>query len=330
MPALMLYGARIARGARATPDFAKDTVGYTDGGCRKAATGHGSETTAGWGAVVLTDDGEDAAVELHGPVCCEEQDWRHLGASRGTNNTAELTAIAELLLWARDHDHKKGAIYVYYDSKYAANAAQNGPTPEAKNLELATTVHGLYRQVSRTRRVELVHVYGHTGNRWNEHADMLATRGQGLTDDDPQCAAGRYAPGARRVPLPTPGAHGAAARMPAPDSANGLRTILRGAMVQAVVSVRKATMDPTRQPPTPSAAAAVAVAQACMRHAAERDFYAACGKARTYGPWSSKPLNDARQCTLPFAQPATKAEFGAKWAGVARVRNGERMEMLLR
>ena len=63
---------------------------------------------------------------------------------------------------------------------------------------------------------------------------------------------------------------------------------------------------------------------------AERDFYAACGKGRTYGPWSSNPLNDARQCTLPFAQPATKAEFGAKWAGVARVRNGERMEMLLR
>ena len=52
--------------------------------------------------------------------------------------------------------------------------------------------------------------------------------------------------------------------------------------------------------------------------------------ARSYGPWSSNPLNDARQCTLPFAQPATKAEFGAKWAGVARVRNGERMEMLLR
>ena len=70
---------------------------YTDGSFDPAA--------AGWGFAVY--DGEDthdhnSLFDIFGPVILDPQDQRFLGAQQSSNNTRELTAIAEALTWLRD------------------------------------------------------------------------------------------------------------------------------------------------------------------------------------------------------------------------------------
>ena len=91
---------------------------YTDG------SGPGRhEVAAGWGFTVVTGgDGEadTAATEVHsrcGHVVTDTQDARYLGAERATNNTAELTAIAEALKYVTA-DQSGRPVLIRYDSLY--------------------------------------------------------------------------------------------------------------------------------------------------------------------------------------------------------------------
>ena len=74
---------------------------YPDGSClfkrRKA-------TTAGWGLVVfrfgdVPENGGVPIVSACGPVNVDSKSSMFLGAERWTNHTAELSAVAEFLLW---------------------------------------------------------------------------------------------------------------------------------------------------------------------------------------------------------------------------------------
>ena len=57
-----------------------------------------------------------------GPVATDPKDDYNIGAERGTNNTAELSALAHALSWALtcDTDHDE-PLLIRYDSTYAAN-----------------------------------------------------------------------------------------------------------------------------------------------------------------------------------------------------------------
>ena len=125
----------------------------------------------------------------------------------GSNNTAELTAIGEALLWClqyfRNANNTPAAtiqrIVIRYDSEYAANSVQ-GIFNGKKNTELIAEVRKYYtalKQVilvggstrSEALEVDFSYVKGHSGARWNEYSDMLAGRGA----SGEACSTGRYA-----------------------------------------------------------------------------------------------------------------------------------------
>ncbi len=98
---------------------------YTDGGCdvnrksrvtrtlRSFITGAQAhdQKPAGWGFCVFEmAPGDSSAglgrlkpiVELFGPVVTDESDPLFMGADGHSNNTGELQAVAEALLWLKD------------------------------------------------------------------------------------------------------------------------------------------------------------------------------------------------------------------------------------
>lgn len=117
----------------------------------------------------------------------------------GSNNTAELTAIGEALIWLAHHcreieaDRTRcgfGPVVVRYDSDYAAKSVM-GVYNGKKNVELIGQVRQVYADAQAAlqsmRRscgagtanngIKFSHVKGHSGHRWNERADELANLG---------------------------------------------------------------------------------------------------------------------------------------------------------
>ena len=95
-------------------------VVYTDGAGPKSWWGR---QTAGWGFTVVTGgNGDDAAVETHsrcGHVVTDAQQPGYIGAERPTNNTGELTAIAQALEYVLADQSGRPAV-VRYDSLWMA------------------------------------------------------------------------------------------------------------------------------------------------------------------------------------------------------------------
>ena len=98
---------------------------YVDGSCI-GNQNVDEETPAGWGVVVIAGsknlgrgDGE-IIHEFHGRVITDEAESGFIGAEVGSNNTAELTAIAEALRWLLLEGGNE-EIIIKTDSKYAGN-----------------------------------------------------------------------------------------------------------------------------------------------------------------------------------------------------------------
>ena len=152
---------------------------YVDGSCGENRNVT-SDTKAGWGYCVISEDtgsgnGKGSLMtESFGHVVTNPEDDGFLGAEVGSNNTAELSAIAHALRWVILEKGVRAAI-VRSDSTYALNIASG--TWEAKaNQELARRVSSLWKEVSGLMMLSGEHVPAHTGHRWNERADHLAFR----------------------------------------------------------------------------------------------------------------------------------------------------------
>ena len=132
---------------------------YVDGSCR------GNPGPGGWGAVVIEDGKIINAYSMRDGLT--------------TNNRMEMTAI----LWATAGYGDLNPV-VYSDSAYAVNTfntwmwnwknngwrrARNQPI---ENLDLVQKYDNLIRQ---GYRIDLRKVAGHSGVKWNEIADQLAT-----------------------------------------------------------------------------------------------------------------------------------------------------------
>ena len=100
----------------------------------------------------------------------------------GTNNIAELNALHQALLIARQ-TNSENIISIYSDSKYAIDCIttwayswkRNGWSKkggEIKNLELIIEAHTLYEKLK--TKIEINHVKGHAGVEGNELADRMA------------------------------------------------------------------------------------------------------------------------------------------------------------
>ena len=155
-----------------------------------ATDGSGKETggdrlqrKAGWGAVVFRDEGNgDISLfpdyVLHAPVVTQAWDHRWIGARDKTNNTAEITAIGEVMLWLEEEAPDDGTVPVLmrYDSYYAANIAR-GIWQAKSNEELAHAVRELTEKMAQKRSITWSHVYGHQGYHDNEMAERAADDG---------------------------------------------------------------------------------------------------------------------------------------------------------
>ena len=152
---------------------------YVDGSCEENRNVT-SETPAGWGFCVVEGDtglgrgrGE-IVTEGSGSVITDEASEAFIVAEVGSNNTAELSAIAGALGWLL-RQGGSSSVVIRADSQYALNIA-NGQWRAKKNRDLASHVRSLWNEVSSLRELSGEHVRAHRGHRWNERADHLAFR----------------------------------------------------------------------------------------------------------------------------------------------------------
>ena len=148
---------------------------YTDGACKGNNYVHSRQAPAGWGVVVSNEIDRETILELYGPVVLDRASPFYMNATVGSNNTAELSAIGEALLWLRDYRQDYvGAVAIRYDSDYAAKSVQ-GIFNGQKNAELIAYIRGVLREVlNRGGELKWEHVKGHSGDELNDRADHLA------------------------------------------------------------------------------------------------------------------------------------------------------------
>ncbi|MBJ32917.1 MAG: hypothetical protein CMB69_02925 [Euryarchaeota archaeon] len=152
---------------------------YVDGSCEENRNVTES-TPAGWGFCVVEGDsgigrgGGDVIAERSGPVVTNPSENDYLGAEVGSNNTAELTAIAHAARWILSQPGR-GLVVIRGDSQYALNIASGAWRAKA-NQDLAESVKALWVEVDSVRGLRGEHVRAHRGHRWNERADHLAFR----------------------------------------------------------------------------------------------------------------------------------------------------------
>lgn len=140
---------------------------------------------AGWGVAVYdaTDNQDQHCLfKLHGPVLLDDTDQRFLGAEQYSNNTGELSAIAEALIWLDEESPGSSHLpaEIVYDSQYAADITTGKATPHT-NLTLAEHCHQLYKLISHKRPLTLRWIRGHSNSPGNDMADQLAHLGRTST-----------------------------------------------------------------------------------------------------------------------------------------------------
>ena len=132
---------------------------YTDGGCRP------NPGPGGWGAVVLHPDGKP--IEMNG------------ADPKATNNRMELQAAIEALR-SLDGPHR---VELFTDSQYVRKGvtewmtkwrATGWKTAGKKDVANRDLWEALNVEIER-HRIEWKWVRGHTGDKWNERADQLAS-----------------------------------------------------------------------------------------------------------------------------------------------------------
>jgi len=152
---------------------------YVDGSCI-GNKNVDSDTPAGWGVVVIEGSNDlgrgngNILTEFYGKVVTEPSDQKYIGADVGSNNTAELTAIAEALRWILKNDIRE-KIIIKTDSTYAGNQS-SGLWKAKTNITLVNHVRKLWLEIEKIQSLEWEHVRAHSGHRWNERADHLANR----------------------------------------------------------------------------------------------------------------------------------------------------------
>ena len=154
-------------------------MAYIDGSCLENKHVN-AQTPASWSVVIVTGDNElgkgtgTIMTEFFGRVQTNPDADDFIGAEVGSNNTGELTAMAEALRWLLKHNEER-EVLVRTDSTYAGNIA-SGHWRARANLKLASHVQALWNEVSSICQLKWKHVRAHKGHRWNERADHLAFR----------------------------------------------------------------------------------------------------------------------------------------------------------
>ncbi len=123
--------------------------------------------------------GSGIAIYRNGKV---DELWYGLYQEMGTNNTAELNALYNSLLFAQEEIKNKNKVEIKCDSMYSINCIttwaqgweKNGwkkKGGEIKNLEIIQKSYALYNQIK--NKISLSHIKAHVGLEGNELADRM-------------------------------------------------------------------------------------------------------------------------------------------------------------
>ena len=146
---------------------------YTDGsGSSGRCT---SDTPAGWGFCIYHS--ASYVEEACGPVTTDPRSSMYVGATVGSNNTAELTALIEAALYALSQKNPPSSVTFYYDSKWAADTIRGRSKPKRHKLLVRQASNTLNALQSATT-VNWSWVKGHSGDQGNRTADRLAEKGK--------------------------------------------------------------------------------------------------------------------------------------------------------
>jgi ribonuclease HI len=182
-PARVLMGEATRPAERRPPEPPPELLRRGAGVVTVYVDGSG-EGACGWGVVVVSGGrgGADRTARLvterYGPLVLARDAPPFIGAEKASNNTAELTALAEGLAYLREEEGTTGPAIVRPDSEYAMDIALGLSKPK-KNASLAAQVRRLWKEEEERRGGQLwaVHVKAHQGHEWNERADRAAARG---------------------------------------------------------------------------------------------------------------------------------------------------------
>ena len=111
-------------------------------------------------------------VEASGPVITDHNAPDYMGAEVGSNNTGELTAIAEALLHAKEHQYTP---HIHTDSLWSINVLTGRWRPQC-HKQLVGYIKSIISTFA--YKVRFQWVKGLAGHEGNEKADTLAERGK--------------------------------------------------------------------------------------------------------------------------------------------------------
>ena len=145
---------------------------YTDGAC----SGNGKENAVGGWAFVVVKKGK--------------QEHSEYGGETGTtNNQMELTAVLKALLYFEKNMNLTDTLRIKSDSayiidclnkgwykKWKLNGWKNSSGEPVKNRELWENILGSIDNIGKST-IDFIKVKGHSGNKYNEIADVLAVKG---------------------------------------------------------------------------------------------------------------------------------------------------------
>ena len=141
---------------------------YTDGsGSSGRCT---SNTRAGWGWTLHQNDSWHDA---YGPVITDPDHNAYRGASVGSNNTGEISAIIEALLFALHEGYT--SVTIRSDSRWAINVIM-GKWRAKHHKEMVKLARALTKDPQ--CKVTLAWIKAHAGHYGNERADELANKGR--------------------------------------------------------------------------------------------------------------------------------------------------------
>ena len=109
--------------------------------------------------------------------------WYGLYNPAGTNNTAELTALHQAMVFAEQEIATGSSVQILSDSRYAISCIAKWAAGwekrgwkrsggDIKNLELIKTAYALYSSIQ--PQLTMTHVSAHVGTEGNELADRMA------------------------------------------------------------------------------------------------------------------------------------------------------------